>query len=396
MRIGYFDCFSGAAGDMILGALVDAGTPVELFQQIISRLGLPEVSLTVEKVKRHGLAATHVRVHVDPSAPKKHRHLSHIVRIIDAAALPEPVARRAKAVFTRLAEAEAQVHATTVEKVHFHEVGAADAIVDIVCACAGVEQLNLERILCSPIPTGSGTLTCDHGVMPVPAPATALLLRGAPLADCDEPGELTTPTGAAILTTMASGFGRLPPMRLTRIGCGAGTREGRTRPNILRLLVGESEAAATAAETVVVLEAQVDDMTGQAVAFATERLLESGALDAYVVPIIMKKGRPGQLLTALARVEDASAIEELVLTQTSTLGVRRRLCERRLLDRAIQTVQTRFGPIGVKVGQRDGRPVHAWPEYDDCSAAARASGVALSVVQQEALRAWSQGERGGG
>lgn len=392
MRIAYFDCFSGAAGDMILAALIDAGWPAERLHWLVNQLGLPGVSATVEKVKRHGIAATHVRVVIGPEAIKKHRHLHHIRDIIDAAAgLPPRMKDNALAVFRRLAEAEAAVHQTTIEKVHFHEVGAADAIVDIVGACLGLADLGVERTFCSPIPTGHGTVTCEHGVMPVPAPATALLLRGVPLAACDEPGELTTPTGAAVLTTLAGGFGPMPPMTLRASGTGAGTREGQTRPNILRVLIGETAAAdGDETDTVALIEAQLDDATGQVLAHAGERLLAAGALDAYLTPIIMKKGRPGHLLTVLCRPEDCDALERVVLTETTTFGLRRSTTQRRKLAREHATVQTPHGPIRVKLGRLAGRVVQAWPEYDDCVAAAARTGAPLRQVQQAALEAWSR------
>src|SRR5262245_15272646 len=271
MRIAYIDCFSGVAGDMLIAAWLDAGLPEAVIRDTIARLSLPEVSLTVEKTKKQGLAATYIRVDVDPNVPKKHRHLHHIVKIIDDAELPPVVANNAKRIFTRLAEAEALVHNSTIEKVHFHEVGAADAIVDIVCTCAAIAHLGIERVVCSPIPTGSGSVTCDHGVMPIPAPATAQLLRGVPIAACDETGELATPTGVAIVTTLASEFGPPPAMTVRSIGVGAGTRDGKTRPNIVRVLTGDAaESAGFEHDMVAVLEAQVDDSTGQSVAYAME------------------------------------------------------------------------------------------------------------------------------
>lgn len=398
MKIAYIDCFSGVAGDMLLAGLLDAGVPVTLFQETIRRLNLPEVAFSSEKVKKQGFAATHVRVHVDPAFPKRHRHLHHIIKIIDAADLPTAVAEQAKRIFARLAEAEALVHSTTIEKVHFHEVGAADAIVDIVCAAAGFAHLGVGRIVCSPIPTGSGTVTCDHGVMPVPAPATAQLLRNVPIAACDEPGELATPTGVAIVSTLAAAYGPIPAMTPTIIGVGAGTRDGKTRPNVLRILVGASATGATNDEfehdEVAVLEAQLDDCTGQNLAFAAEQLLAAGALDAYLTPIIMKKGRPGQLLSVLAASDDAARLEALMLRQTTTFGVRRSIATRTKLARTHATVETRFGPIRVKVGNAGGQTIRAWPEYEDCAAAALRSGATLSEVQQEALRAYTEQEHG--
>ncbi len=469
MRIAYFDCFSGAAGDMIIAALLDAGCPLEHLQSIVAELRLPGVSLSAERVRRGGVAATHARVLLGPEsvggaqhaaqatlgqhshahgpshahahshapasaethdhvhahshagghghAEHEHRHgphrtLSDVIRIIEGAEIPPSAARKAKDVFTRLAEAEAYVHGTTPEQVHFHEVGAEDAIVDIVCACAGLEQLGIERVLCSPVPTGHGVVHCDHGQMPVPAPATANLLRGVPLARCDEPGELTTPTGAAILTTLAADFTAPPAGRLVSIGYGAGTREGQTRPNVLRLLILETDEEHERAErrhaeeeqdTVVQLEAQIDDATGQMIAYACERLLAAGALDAWVVPIIMKKGRPGQLVCALATPEWATAVEDVLFRETSTFGVRRHECARSKLSRELLTVSTPFGPIRVKLGRRShggagvphagpgsGEIRRAWPEYHDCAAAAERFGVSLRDVQEAALKAWQE------
>lgn len=391
MRVAHFDCFGGVAGDMVLGALLDAGCPLETLAGVVERLSLPGVRLTAEKTRRHSLAATLAHVAVDPDSQTAHRHLPQITAIIDKAALPPRVAANAKAVFGSLARAEADVHGSSVNEVHFHEVGAADAIVDIVCACAGLDQLGVERVTCSPIPLGSGTVTCDHGVMPVPAPATAQLLRGVPIAASDEISELTTPTGAALMTTLADQFGPLPEMTISGIGCGAGTREGKTRPNILRVFVGDTAGSDDAdVDSVVVLETQLDDATGQTLARAAERLLEAGALDAYITPIIMKKGRPGQLLTALCRPRDADTLENVVFAETGAFGLRRRAARRTKLQRGFDTVETRFGKIRVKVGQHGGKVLRAWPEYDDCVAASTRTGTPLHDVQQEALRIWTQ------
>lgn len=390
MRCGYFDCFSGAAGDMILASMVDAGCPVEVFAELPQRLKLGGVKLSAERVHRHGLAAVHVRVEVSADGSSGHRHLHQILRILDEAELSPAVRERAACIFRRLAEAEAAVHGVAVEKVHFHEVGAADAIVDIVGACAGIERLGLERVRCSPLPTGHGAVDTEHGVMPVPAPATVRLLEGVPLAACEEPGELTTPTGAAILTTIAEGFGPLPAMRLVGCGTGAGTREGRTRPNVLRLMIGElDETGETDVDTVCVLETQVDDAAGQNLAYACERLLEAGALDVYVVPIMMKKGRPGELLTVLCRPDDETRVADVLFAETGTLGIRRRLAERSKLRREVVRVATRFGILTLKVARRGGRVLRAWPEYEACAAAARQHRVPLRQVQEEALRAWA-------
>lgn len=393
MKTAYVDCFSGVAGDMLLAALLDAGVPLDAFTTLADRLKLPGVTLAASRVKRHGLAAMHVAVTVDPSAQKKHRHLSQIVRIIDEADLPLRVAQRAKAAFERLAQAEATVHGSPIEKVHFHEVGANDAIVDIVGVCLGFELLGAESITCSPIPTGNGTVRCEHGEMPVPAPATAQLLRGVPIASCAEQGELATPTGVALMTTLAESFGPIPAMRVGAIGVGAGTREGATRPNVLRILVGETDSGATR-DGVVVLETQVDDATGQNVAFAMQRLMDEGALDVFAMPIMMKKGRPAHLLTVLCRAESAAELERVLFDETGTLGVRRRWSERSTLLREHASMRTAFGEIRVKVARRDGRVVRVWPEYDDCAEAARRCTVPLHVVQQAAIQAWTEAAGG--
>lgn len=390
MKIAYFDCFSGAAGDMILGALIDAGCPIGVLQDMVARLGLPEVSLAAERVSRHGIAATHARVSVGPAAQKKHRHLPQIERILDDAGLSAGVVARAKDVFRRLAQAEATVHGTTPEKVHFHEVGAADAIIDVVGAAVALEALRVEAVECSPIPTGHGTLVCEHGVMPVPAPATALLLRDVPLAACDEEAELITPTGAAVLTTVARRFGPLPAMRIRQVGHGAGTRDGKTRPNVLRVMIGDADEAAGGADTVTVLEASLDDADGQALAYAAQKLLDAGALDVAIVPIIMKKGRPGHVLSVLAPPAEAARLEALVFASTPTLGVRRYAAARSTLARRHATIETAFGPIRVKIGERDGRVLQVWPEHDDCAAAAERHQASLAEVRAAALAGWAR------
>jgi len=392
MRYGYFDCFSGAAGDMILGAMVDAGFRLEALQSIVSRLNLRGVQVSGEKVRRGGMAATQIHVDMDPAVKQPERHLADVLEIIRGAGLSDITADRAERVFHRLAEAEAKVHGTTVDHVHFHEVGAADAIVDIVGACAGMEALGLDTILCSAIPTGSGTVHCAHGVMPVPAPATAELLRGIPLASCDEESELTTPTGAALLGTLAESFGPAPAMQMEAIGYGAGTRENRSRPNVLRLMVGEAQGdtGGEEADQVVILEAQIDDATGQALGHAAARVLEAGALDSFTVPIMMKKGRPGQLFTVLCRPEDVAAVEDIVFRETTTFGIRRHECLRTKLARLHETVQTEYGPVRIKLGRRGEELLQAWPEYEDCAVAARASGAALRVIQEVALREWAE------
>jgi pyridinium-3,5-bisthiocarboxylic acid mononucleotide nickel chelatase len=386
MTLAYFDCFSGASGDMILGALVDAGVPIERLRARLAGLRVGGYALSAARTTKGGLAATQVRVELEPG-PAPHRHLRHVVEILQSADLPPTVREGAMRVFTRLAEAEARAHGTTVEKVHFHEVGAVDAIVDIVGALLGLDELGVTRVVCSPIPTGSGTVRCAHGVLPVPAPATVALLEGVPLLATDEPGELTTPTGAAILTTVAESYGPLPEMRIASWGYGAGGREGVHRPNLLRVLVGEP-AQDSGADEVVILESNLDDVPAETVGFCMGKLLDGGALDVYAVPITMKKSRPGIVLTVLARPADVARLEELLFRETTTFGIRRHRAERQKLERRHETVETGYGPMRIKVGSRGGTIYTAAPEYEDCRQAAEARGVPLKDVLRAAAQAW--------
>ena len=386
MRIGYFDCFSGGSGDMILGAMLSAGLSEERLRAGLAKLSLDGSELGIRQVQKQGLAA--IKVDVKLTSAHGHRHLRHIVEIIDNSGLSDAVKQRAKRIFTRLGEAEAKVHGLAVEQVHFHEVGAVDAIVDVVGAAIGVEQLGLERVRCSPLCVGSGTVTCEHGVLPVPAPATAELLSGVPLAECDEAGELLTPTGAVILTTLAEGFGPIPAMQIERCGYGAGSREGQKRPNVLRLFVGEAAETGDLTDEVVVLEANLDDATGEQIGHAFAALLGAGALDVFTTPIMMKKNRPGVLLSVLATPEQQAACEEILFAETTTLGVRRHVCSRRKLARDVATVETRFGAIRMKLGRRGDVVTLASPEYEDCASAARKNGVSLREVMDEAAHVW--------
>ena len=386
MRIGYFDCFGGASGDMILGALLASGLSPGALRAQLEKLGLAGYEIGITEGPKQGFAATKVEVRMTES--QTHRHLHHITEIIDRSDLPVCVKDPSKRVFRRLAEAEAKVHGTTIEKVHFHEVGAIDAIVDVVGAVAGIHELQLDRIYCSAIPTGSGTVRCEHGLMPVPAPATAELLRGVPLAEADETGEMTTPTGAAILTTLAEGFGPLPAMRIERVGYGAGSRDWKNRPNVLRLIVGESVETSNERDEVVVLDANLDDATGEQVGHVFDALFEAGALDVFASPITMKKNRPGIQLSVIATDATVNACEDVLFRETTTFGIRRHRCKRTKLDRSSEEVETRFGPIHVKIGRRGGRVVKVSPEYEDCARASREHGVGLRDTMFEAERVW--------
>jgi len=393
MRIGYFDCFSGASGDMILAACVGAGVDPERLRRDLAGLDVRGYRIEVQPVRTHGLAALRVNVEIDPASDHPHRHLSDIRALLAGAKLPERVRTRADAIFTRLAEAEAAVHGTGVEKVHFHEVGAVDALVDIVGASLAVEYLGLERIVVSPVPVGSGTVTCQHGTMPVPAPATAELLKGVPLADCPEPGELVTPTGAAILTTLADAFGPLPAMTLEQVGVGAGRREGATRPNILRLLVGRSAPAEAAdCDEILIFQVSLDDVSGEVIGHACQKLFDAGAYDVYITPIYMKKHRPGVELTVLAPHALRETVEEILFTETTTFGLRVQAMRRSKLARSMETVETPFGSVRVKVGRRAGRVVRVCPEFEDCRRQAEEHGRPISDVMEAARRAWDEAD----
>ena len=384
MNLAYFDCFSGASGDMILGALLDTGLNFETLQSELWKLGLKEYELNAEPVKRNGIGGTQFQVKLleEDSA---HRHLHHVTQIIESSGLTGRVKEQSIRIFTRLAEAEARVHRTTVEKVHFHEVGAVDAIVDIVGAAIGLEQLGVDQILCSELVTGSGFVECQHGRMPVPAPATAELIKNVPNRTGIVEKELLTPTGAAILTTLSDSFGPKPSFAAESIGYGAGSRELEQQPNLLRVFVGETAAAAES-DQVWVVETNLDDISAQAVGYVSEQLLKAGALDVFSVPIQMKKSRPGVLLSVIAAPENLIVVEQLLLKETTTFGVRRYAVERKKLEREIIKVATTEGEVRVKLGRLGGKLVKASPEYEDCRRLAEASGQPFQRVYETAAR----------
>jgi len=385
MKIVYFDCFSGISGDMVLGALLSAGCEFDQLEAYLRRLPLTGWKITRENVKRNGLAAT--RLVVEYGESKHHRSLGHILKLIEQASLPARVAERASAIFRRLGEAEARVHDIPVERVHFHEVGAVDAIIDIVGAATCLELLGIEEIVCSPLNVGGGRVKTEHGILPVPAPATAELLRGAPTYSSGLEHELVTPTGAAIVAALASGFGAQPAMTVEAIGRGAGAADFPGQPNILRVFVGRAEqsgAGESDRETVVVLEANLDDMSPQIYGYFADRALAGGALDVFSTPVYMKKNRPGQLVTVLCPPTMEAALTELFFRETTTLGVRRTTATRQTLRRESVTVDTSFGAIRVKIARMNGRILNVAPEYDDCRAAAAEKGVPLKHVLAEA------------
>lgn len=382
MKTLFFDCFAGASGDMILGAMVAAGVDPDSLTEQLSLLGVTGFNIDFVTVNRSGISATHARVHT--AHEHHHRHLGEILKIINEASLSEGVKTRAGAIFTRLAEAEAHVHNEPVDHVHFHEVGALDAIVDVVGAAICFEQLGIERFVCSALHVGSGTVDMAHGRFPVPPPAVVELLKGAPVYSSDIKGELVTPTGAAIIATVCSEFGALPKMKLTQSGYGAGTREYEKFPNALRVLIGEEELQSAASERLMMLETNVDDLSPQIFGHVMERALEMGALDCYFTPIQMKKNRPGVLLSVLCRASDQDRLSEMIFAETTTLGLRSYAVERRALERTMQRVETRYGPIDVKVARLNGHILTLMPEYEQCREAARAAKVPLRVVEDEA------------
>jgi len=382
MKVAYFDCFAGASGDMILGALMDAGLSPDDLRERLSALRLPGWRLNVQRIVKHGLAA--ISVEVESEAESAERTLGDIEALIANGALPERDRTLALRIFRRLAEAEAQVHGVSPEEVHFHEVGAVDAIVDVVGAVSGLSLLGVERVHVSPLPLGRGFVHAAHGLLPLPGPAVIELLRGVPVVGRETEGETVTPTGAAILTTLAASYGALPPFTIQHVGYGAGRREA-DYPNMLRVLIGETEIEANV-EWLVLLETNIDDLNPQVYDHTMNRLLGAGALDVWLTPVQMKKNRPGVLVSVLCQAADEAALTGILFRETTTLGLRRQMTERRRLPREIREVQTRFGPARVKVAFADGQVLRAVPEYDDCKHLAEANGVPLREVLAEAER----------
>src|SRR5271170_7206917 len=429
MRIAYLECFSGMSGDMFMGALVDAGVPARVFEETVAALGVG-ARLEISRVVRSGISSTKVDVYVNGKkdlprencsfehrghshshpvespragapAPHSHSHehsrgLSEIRRIISAASISESAKKTAIDIFEALGRAEAKIHDTSIDHVHFHEVGAVDAIVDIVCAAVGTEALGVDEIICSPLNVGGGMMECAHGTFPVPAPATVELLKDAPVYSSGLQAELVTPTGAAIVKTLASRFAAFPEMKIEKSGYGAGSRDFPGHPNVVRLTIGEAAstlAAKTASETITVLEANLDDLNPQVFGYVMDRLLEEGALDAFGMPVQMKKNRPGMLLTVLCRNQDAPKMMDLIFTETSTLGVRQREEKRQTLAREWVTIATRWGDIRMKVASMNGTVTNYAPEYEDCRRIATECHVPLKSVMQEVLQLYMNRQR---
>jgi len=442
MRIAYLECFSGISGDMFLGALVDVGVSPQLLQETVAALGLG-AKLEVSRVVRSGISATKVDVWVDGekdmpreeywakqeaahshehhdhhghehehadhhshgessrtgvSAPHTHQHrgLTEIRKIISAAKISESAKKTAVSIFEALGSAEAKIHDVPIESIHFHEVGAADAIVDIVCAAVGVDALGVDEFLCSSLNVGGGMVKCAHGTFPVPAPATVELLKDAPVYSANVQTELVTPTGAAIVKTLARRFSGFPEMKIEKSAYGAGSRDFPGHPNVLRIVIGEGAAAATAktqSDTISVLEANLDDLNPQVFGYVMDRLLEEGALDVFGVPVQMKKNRPGTLLSVLCKSEDADKLTQLVFSETTTLGVRRREESRATLARRWESVRTEWGEVRIKIASMNGTVTNYAPEYEDCRRIAEEHHVPLKMVMQEAAREYALSSR---
>jgi len=448
MRIAYLECFSGMSGDMFLGALIDAGVPPRLLEETVAALGLG-ARLEISRVVRGGISAAKVDVWVDGEkdlpreqywakqsvaraptpaeaqnepdhhhhehqhphghghasavsssragapAPHKHSHgrgLDEIRTIIGKASISDRAKHTSIAIFEALGAAEAKIHSTDIERVHFHEVGAVDAMVDIVCAAVGAEALGVDEIVCSPLNVGGGTVQCAHGSFPVPAPATVELLKNAPVYSSGVQAELVTPTGAAIVKILAKRFAAFPEMKIEKSGYGAGTREFAGHPNVVRLTVGETAstlAEKTGSETLTVLEANLDDLNPQVFGYVMDRLLEEGALDAFGTPVQMKKNRPGTLLTVLCKPEDANKLTQLIFTETTTLGMRRREEMRQTLARRWENVSTEWGEVRIKIASMNGTVTNYAPEYEDCRRIAAEHHVPLKRVIHEATRAYT-------
>ena len=388
MKVAYFDCFSGISGDMTLGALIDAGVTVERLRAELAGLQVPGWEISAEKVWKNGMAATFASV--TSHERQTHRGLTQILEILNKSSLDSSVRERAATVFRTLGEAEAGVHDVPLEKIHFHEVGAVDAIVDIVGACVGFAALGIEKFVCSPLNVGGGTAKMAHGVLPVPAPATATLLLGKPTYSNGVQRELVTPTGAAIVSTVCDSFGPQPAMTVSAIGYGAGSADLEGQPNVMRLMIGEAARTVVPGfdEEIAVIEANLDDMNPQIYGYFLEKALAAGALDVYTTPVQMKKNRPGTLLTLLCRPSDASALMSLVFAETTTFGARTYRAQRRTLPRESVSVHTRYGDVRMKLSRVNGTIQHAAPEYDDCRKLALEKNVPLQNVISDALRSY--------
>jgi len=387
MKILYFDCFAGIAGDMTLGALVDLGLPFDHLREQLAKLPVEGYRLEKIPTSRHSVAA--VRIDVQTDEGHTHRHLADIRKIIEEADLPDEVRQMSLAIFQKLAEAESRVHDSTPDKIHFHEVGGLDAIVDIVGSAIGVHYFKPDRIYCSPVTLGRGVTKSAHGMIPIPAPATIEILKGFPVHQTDKPGERVTPTGAAIVTTLVERFGGIddvPSYNVRDIGYGAGTKDYEDRPNFLRLILGQTTSIDSSKhDTIEILETNIDDLNPQVYGYLFDRLYAAGAREVYVTPVLMKKNRPGNLLTVLCKKDLVEHLGNIIFSETTTAGIRLRSAGRIVLGRRTETIDTDYGPIRVKLlTLKEGIKIQ--PEYDDCVHAAEKHGVPLVDIMATARR----------
>jgi len=377
----YFDCSSGAAGDMFVGALLDLGVDFDRLNSALQTLGVEGYSLRADTVVKKGIQSTKFEVDIDEGIKQPHRHLRHIVDIIDQGELPDAVKMAALKTFESIARCEAAVHGTTIEKVHFHEVGAVDSIVDVVGAHLALHELGVSRIEASPLHVGAGTVKCAHGIMPVPAPATARLLEGLPVYGGEVQGELVTPTGAALMADVVSAFGPMPSMTILKTGHGAGTRDLPDRANVLRAVLGVAQTSDSSDEQITIIEANVDDMSPEFYPPLIEAVLEGGARDAFLTPIIGKKGRPGHLITVMCDADQVDGLVTILFNNSKTIGVRKRTESRVCLDRSWKVAHTEFGDVRIKMAINNGH-TNVAPEFEDCRArAAEHNTTALAVYE---------------
>jgi uncharacterized protein (TIGR00299 family) protein len=383
MRIGYFDCFSGASGDMILGSLIGAGLSPRLFREVLKKLGIPDIRLRVKKVLKGGISATQVIVESRKNE-RPHRDLKELLKIIERSSLEIHIKKKSKEIFERIALAEAEIHQKPVDDIHFHELGGLDSIVDIVGSVWGLDQLEIQQIHVSKVNVGTGFVRCEHGLLPVPAPATLYLMKGKPIYSSGVERELLTPTGAAILTSLGLEFGPMPLMKVERIGYGAG-RDELSHPNVLRLIIGTS-VSNSEKEKVMVIETNIDDMNPQFYDFVMEELFAMGIKDVFLTPIIMKKNRPATLLTIVTSPEKLSSITKFLLKETTTIGLRWREEVRARADREILSLRTKYGKIRFKLARWDGKMINVSPEYEDCKRLALEKRISLKEIFEEAKK----------
>jgi uncharacterized protein (TIGR00299 family) protein len=386
MRVAHFDCFSGISGDMTLAALLDLGVPADAVLAGIASLGLP-IKITIGKVRKGGFTAT--QIFVDAPPQEDHRHLPQIEEILSRGSLTPTQRELALKIFRRLAAAEAAVHGVSIEQVHFHEVGALDSIADIAGSAIALDLLGVDKFTSGAVAVGSGTVKCEHGVMPIPTPATAELLKGVPLRPAAVTSELTTPTGAAILTSVVTEYIDTPAMAIEAVGHGAGSKDFLEQPNFLRIFLGQTGGLKPLEydkDTVCVLETNLDDVSGEIIGYCVEQLFAAGALDVWITPIQMKKHRPGVMLSALATNANVVALEEIIFRETQTFGIRRHLAQRHVLKREAIILETPWGPVRCKRGWREGQVAIVTPEYEDCARIARQHAVPLREVYEQILQ----------